>query len=69
MKAGRAHALLEGRTHAVPDDVETLFLPVIAHRIVFAPSYLATIRRLGHEGALQQLWECCLELAPRPQAL
>ena len=68
-RAVRARALLEGRTHAVPDDVETLFLPVIAHRIVFAPSYLATIRRLGHEGALQQLWECCLELAPRPQAL
>jgi MoxR-like ATPase len=68
-RAVRAWALLEGRTYAVPEDVELLFLPVIAHRIVFAPSYLATIRRLGREEALRQLWQCCLELAPRPQAL
>jgi MoxR-like ATPase len=68
-RAVRAWALLEGRMYATPDDVELLFLPVIAHRIVFAPSHLATIRRLGREEALRQLWECCLELAPRPQAL
>jgi MoxR-like ATPase len=68
-RAARAWALLEGRTYAIPEDVELLFMPVIAHRIVFAPSYLATIRKLGREGALQQLWECCLELAPRPRAL
>jgi MoxR-like ATPase len=68
-RAVRARALLAGRTYVVPEDVELLFMPVIAHRIVFAPSYLATIRKLGREEALQQLWECCLELAPRPQAL
>jgi MoxR-like ATPase len=68
-RAVRAWALLEGRMYVVPDDVELLFLPVIAHRIVFAPSYLATIRKLGRVEALRQLWECCLELAPRPQAL
>ncbi len=68
-RAVRAWALLAGRTFAVPEDVELLFMPVIAHRIVFAPSYLATIRKLGREEALQQLWECCLELAPRPRAL
>ena len=55
--------------YVVPEDVQQLFLPVVAHRIVFAPSYLATIRRLGREGALRELWECCLELAPLPQAL
>jgi MoxR-like ATPase len=68
-RAVRAWALLEGRMYVVPEDVELLFLPVIAHRIVFAPSYLATIRKLGREEALRQLWERCLELAPRPQAL
>jgi MoxR-like ATPase len=68
-RAVRAWALLEGRTYVIPEDVELLFMPVIAHRIVFAPSYLATIRKLGREDALQQLWECCLELAPRPRAL
>jgi MoxR-like ATPase len=68
-RAVRAWALLEGRTYVIPEDVELLFMPVIAHRIVFAPSYLATIRKLGREDALQQLWECCLEFAPRPRAL
>ena len=68
-RAVRAWALLEGRMYVVPEDVQLLFLPVVAHRIVFASSYLATLRRRGREGALQQLWECCLELAPRPQAL
>jgi MoxR-like ATPase len=68
-RAVRAWALLAGRAYAVPEDVELLFMPVIAHRIVFAPSYLATIRKLGREEALRRLWECCLELAPRPQAL
>jgi MoxR-like ATPase len=68
-RAVRAWALLQGRTYVVPEDVELLFMPVIAHRIVFAPSYLATIRKLGRDEALQQLWECCLELAPRPRAL
>jgi MoxR-like ATPase len=68
-RAVRAWALLEGRTYVIPEDVELLFMPVIAHRIVFAPSYLATIRKLGREEALRQLWECCLELAPRPRAL
>jgi MoxR-like ATPase len=68
-RAARARALLEGRTYAIPEDVELLFMPVIAHRVVFASSYLATIRKLGREEALRQLWECCLELAPRPRAL
>jgi MoxR-like ATPase len=68
-RAVRAWALLEGRAYVVPEDVELLFMPVIAHRIVFAPSYLATIRKLGRQEALRQLWECCLELAPRPRAL
>jgi MoxR-like ATPase len=68
-RAVRAWALLEGRPYVIPEDVELLFMPVIAHRIVFAPSYLATIRKLGRDEALHQLWECCLELAPRPRAL
>jgi MoxR-like ATPase len=68
-RAVRAWALIQGRSYATPEDVELLFMPVIAHRIVFAPSYFATIRKLGREQALQQLWECCLELAPRPRAL
>ncbi|MBB1089044.1 AAA family ATPase [Lysobacter sp. SG-8] len=34
LRAARAHALLLGRGHVVPEDVQSLFLPVAAHRLV-----------------------------------
>ncbi|WP_456952344.1 AAA family ATPase [Lysobacter sp. HA35] len=34
LRAARAHALLLGRAHAVPEDVQALFAPVAAHRLV-----------------------------------
>lgn len=34
LRAARAHALMLGRTHALPDDVQTLFIAVAAHRLV-----------------------------------
>jgi len=34
VKAAQAHALLEGRTYVVPDDVKTLAIPVLAHRVM-----------------------------------
>jgi MoxR-like ATPase len=34
LRAARAHALLLGRTHALPEDVQALFGPVTAHRLV-----------------------------------
>jgi len=33
-RAAQAHALLEGRDYAVPDDVKALAAPVLAHRLV-----------------------------------
>lgn len=32
-RAARAHALVAGRTYCVPDDLTSLFIPVLAHRI------------------------------------
>jgi MoxR-like ATPase len=32
-RAARAHALVNGRTYCVPDDLGLLFVPVLAHRI------------------------------------
>jgi MoxR-like ATPase len=61
-----AWALLEGRRYVVPGDVEWLFLPVVAHRIVFAPSFVAESRELGWTAALESIRDRCLELAPRP---
>ncbi|MCL2713415.1 MAG: MoxR family ATPase [Alphaproteobacteria bacterium] len=36
--AVRAHAVLQGREFALPDDVKKLALPVIRHRIVLSPN-------------------------------
>ncbi len=34
LRAARAHALLAGRSHVLPDDVQTLFVPVAGHRLM-----------------------------------
>jgi MoxR-like ATPase len=40
LRAAKARALLEGRDHALPDDVQALARVVLAHRIVLAPEAL-----------------------------
>ena len=37
LRAAKARALLAGRDHALPDDVQSLAVRVLAHRIVLAP--------------------------------
>jgi MoxR-like ATPase len=37
LRAAKARALLDGRDHALPDDVQALAQPVLAHRLVLAP--------------------------------
>jgi len=64
--AARAWALLQGRSYVVPADVEHLFTPVVMHRIVFRPSFLAEVRRSGWVAAAAQLQEECLGAAPPP---
>ena len=44
-RAARAWALLDEREYVVSDDVEQLFLPVIAHRVAFRPAFRAQARR------------------------
>lgn len=34
LRAARAHALMLGRNHVLPDDVQTLFVPLASHRLV-----------------------------------
>jgi MoxR-like ATPase len=67
-RAARAWALLDGRDYVTPVDVERLFLPVVMHRIVFTPSFVATAREIGWTAAAEQFREDCLEIAPRPGA-
>jgi MoxR-like ATPase len=65
-RTARAWALLEGRGYVVPEDIERLFLPVLGHRLLLTAAYLAESRALGHDEALNQIRERCLELAPPP---
>jgi MoxR-like ATPase len=63
----RAWALLHGRDFVTPEDVETLFLPVLGHRIVFMPAFLAETRRLGRAAILERFRAEVFERVPRPQ--
>jgi MoxR-like ATPase len=39
LRAAKAHAMMHGRDHALPDDVQALAEPVLTHRLVMAPEY------------------------------
>jgi len=65
-RAARAWALLDGRSYVVPEDIEHLFVPVLVHRIVFTPSFVARARATGWAEAIEEFRRACLELAPRP---
>ena len=64
-RATRAWALVHGRDHAEPEDVEQLFAPVVAHRLLLEPEFLADTDIDADEIA-RRVWQRCLELAPRP---
>jgi MoxR-like ATPase len=42
LRAAKARALIEGRDHALPDDVQALAGSVLAHRLLLAPEALGT---------------------------
>jgi MoxR-like ATPase len=65
-RAARAWALIHGRSFVLPEDVETLLEPVLAHRVLLNPYRLDDD---GGEGAsATDLLRRCLELVPRPGA-
>jgi MoxR-like ATPase len=37
LRAAKAYAMMQGRDHALPDDVQALAQPVLSHRLVLAP--------------------------------
>jgi MoxR-like ATPase len=67
-RAARGWALLSDRDYVVPEDIEALFLPVLGHRILFTPSFLVEVRKVGRTQALEDFRSRCLAAAPRPQA-
>jgi MoxR-like ATPase len=66
-RAARAWALLDEREYVVSDDVEQLFIPVIAHRVGFRPAFRAQARRTGWDDALAEFRAACLRIAPAPE--
>ncbi len=65
-RGARAMALLRGRDHVEPADVERLVDPVLSHRLLLSHAYA-----LGGEASDEPvgLLERCLERAPRPGAV
>jgi MoxR-like ATPase len=65
-RTARAWALLQERTHVVPEDVEYLFLPVVSHRILLTAAFVAETRSLGRAEAERLIKERCMAVAPPP---
>jgi MoxR-like ATPase len=59
--ASRAHAAVAGRGYVIPDDVKSLALPTLRHRVVLAPG--AEIEGLTTDSVIRQL----LEQVPAPR--
>ena len=53
-RAARAWALLDGRSYVVPEDIERLFAPVLIHRVVFTPGFVARARATGWSEAIEE---------------
>ncbi|MFL1429697.1 MULTISPECIES: AAA family ATPase [unclassified Nocardiopsis] len=53
VRASRAHAALEGRHYVVPDDVQALAVPVLAHRLLPGPQ--AQMERMTPEQIVAKL--------------
>jgi MoxR-like ATPase len=45
LRAAKTRAMMQGRDHALPDDVQALAEPVLAHRLVLAPECARTAAR------------------------
>jgi len=63
-RAARAWALLDGRSFVLPEDVETLFRPVLAHRVLLNPYRLDAAG--GEAWSDSDLVRLCSERVARP---
>lgn len=53
MRASQAHALLDGRNYVIPDDVQKMVIPVLAHRLILKPE--ARLKDMTLKGFLNLL--------------
>lgn len=54
LRTARSRAVANGREYVVPDDVKSLILPLLAHRIVLTPE--AELRRTTADQVLEEVW-------------
>ena len=66
-KTARAWALLQGRDHVLPADVFDLFTPVLGHRLLLRPAFVAETRELTPADALRELRDLCFARVPPPR--
>ena len=55
-RASRAWALLDGRAYTTPEDVERMFAPVLGHRLVFSPAFIAESRGRSRDEILLEVY-------------
>jgi MoxR-like ATPase len=65
-RASRAWALLDGRAYTTPDDVERMFAPVLGHRLVFSPTFIAESRGRSRDEIVNEVYRRCISAAPPP---
>jgi MoxR-like ATPase len=53
LRAARAHAALDGRDHVLPDDLQLLAVPVLAHRLLLTAD--AQLSRRSVPGVLDDV--------------
>ena len=54
-QAAKARAALEGRDHALPDDVQALAVPVLAHRLLLGPGAVSAEREAVVRDVLERV--------------
>jgi MoxR-like ATPase len=65
-RLARAWAIVNGRSYVEPSDVQRLFRPVVAHRLVFDPLTIAEDEVSEDTSLLDRVWAECLVRAPAP---
>ena len=63
MKISRARAAIAGRSYVLPDDVQEVAIPCLAHRLILRPEFWA--QELSEEKVVEEV----LESVPTPPAL
>jgi MoxR-like ATPase len=52
-RAGQVRAALQGRDHVLPDDVKSLAIAVLGHRLIVSPA--ARLRELSADRIVQEI--------------